>query len=330
MRLLISGYGGNSGDVACLYNYNNEVIEWESNVPSLSFMCYDSNSTTLFAVEENESDGAFHLFTSEGGHSSVKISTSWLCHVTYSAKHQLLIGSSYGNGEIYYQHVLNGALRSEANALLQNLQANDRTDLVSRAHCAVLSECEDYVYSTNLGLDCLFIYKITNAELIELATVRLKSGVGPRHICLSGSFMYVTCEYSNEVILLHLESPTIINVVAYFPALPTKYSGDSCCSDLSVTQDNRFLLVANRGANLITVFNIASNGFLEAATHFSCYGDWPRYIALLNDDTILGICNQRSNYLSLVAFDSTSGSLLNEVKRVPFEGVSFVSEYIVS
>lgn len=88
----------------------------------------------------------------------------------------------------------------------------------------------------------------------------------------------------------------------------------------------KYIYAANRGANTIAVFSVFEDGNLKNIGDCSCFGDWPRYISLVNKDKFLAIANQGNNQVILSKIDSKTGLLTDEIIEIAFNKPSFVCE----
>jgi 6-phosphogluconolactonase len=268
-----------------------------------------------------------------------KIPGGYLCHITYSRKHKMLMGACYQSGEVFTLPVGEetfGGMRSY-------IKQENGDGALTRAHCVELCGEERYVYAANIALDRVYRYGINTAGLCELSYIQLDSGVGPRHICLVGNIMYIITEYSNEIITYKINKSEAFSTqhasdasyISNLPinrisTLPEGFTGKSYCSTLCyLPTGNRtgFIYAANRGANTIALFGRGADGALTKIRDFSCMGDWPRHIAIIGKETetpLLAVANERSGYVTLCNINADTGYIGEPFAAILFGGASYI------
>jgi 6-phosphogluconolactonase len=236
------------------------------------------------------------------------------CHVSLDKSDSLVFVANYTGGIVQVlKRQADGALSISQTLRLGNKAERTR----SRAHSAIPSPDNQYVYIPDLGLDRIWIFKLD----IEAGTltpaddpfVALPQGAGPRHFSFhpDGEWAYVINELNNTVIAYQWHSPTgKLEALQTISTLPADFEGQSFCADIHIHPNGRFLYGSNRGHNSIVVFSIQEEfGELSLLQHVATEGDWPRNFALDPHGNFLYVANQRSGNITGFRIDSDLGTL---------------------
>lgn len=333
MKLLISGYGGGKTDSIGLYDIGRDCtgkrLLWSSKVEASSYLAYHRD--LLFGITEKNQGNSVYMFISHGhGYKLVDsrdLHGDILCHITYLPRHRALVGSCYGSGNVFSIGVGEEGFGQVLSDLEQGDKSEKVDESVTRAHCGVQNNEESKLYSANIALDRIYCYDIEDGRLTESGFYQLDEGEGPRHIALYPELdlIYVITEYSNRIIVIRVEEEGF-SPVQSISTLPEGFQGESFCSTLCFTGDNKFLYAANRGANTIGVFKVDEDGLLDKIADNSCFGNWPRHIALFGQDRYMAITNERSDEVVIAERDMETGEIIREINRIEFKRPSFVVE----
>lgn len=315
MKCIVSGYG--VALETSIASFGERAIPmWTDGIESPSFLAYGDDY--LFAITENsyyasiyayrrETVGSYRMTDRRGFNGRA------LCHLAYSPKQKMLFGSCYESGHVMYASFdpENGQF-GDVKTILQEAEGKN-----SRQHCVLLNQAEDRLYTANLGLDEIYVYRIENGELIEEKRFSVQEGSGPRHMRLSAdeSKLYIVTEYSNEVLVYSTEDWTLLQKVS---TLPEHYLGTCHCSTLCLSPDGRFLYAANRYADTIAVFDVDEQGLLTLKDSFDCGGRSPRHMEISPDGRQLVICCQDSDWVVFKRLSPETGMATHTVREIPF------------
>lgn len=316
MKCILSGYGAHLETSLGLFAEHRGTPMWTEGIESPSFVAYGDGY--LFAITENRYYAAIYAYRKEGLNYRMTDRRSLegreLCHVAYSAKNRLLLGSCYGSG-----HVICASFDPETGLFgdVQSILQEGAADRQSRQHCIVLNQAEDLAYTINLGLDQIIVYRIENGTLTEEKRISVKQGSGPRHAKLSADekLLYVITEYSNEILVYDTASWELRQEIS---TLPEGYFGSSHCSALCISPDGRYLYAANRYSDSIALMAIGGDGLLTMLTTFDCGGRSPRHIELSPDGRDLVICCQDSDWVVFKRLNKETGLPALTAREIPF------------
>jgi 6-phosphogluconolactonase (cycloisomerase 2 family) len=156
----------------------------------------------------------------------------------------------------------------------------------------------------DLGTDGLYPYRVEDGRLLPAGEpVRLAAGTGPRHLARhpDGRRAYLVGELDGMVTTFDIDG-TDWRVRHRLEA--STRPGEKFPSEIRCRPDGRFLYLATRGVDTVSVF--ALNG---AAPHLvgevDCGGRWPRDLALAGDH--LYVANQLGDSISTFAIDPATG-----------------------
>jgi len=316
--IVISGYGENELTLG-LY-HDNEFV-WHSEIQSPSYCAVFDQY--LFAVSELDNGCVLHFYWKTADKyvlkDQKKLTFAGVCHLTFLPMEQVLIGSSYSDGILFTIEVE----PNKFGRILQTIEYSKNEKGDSRIHCSLANREESLLYAVNIATDRVYTYELIDRQLKEKAVMVLKKGSGPRHLAfgVEESIVYCITEYSNELYTFNSENG-VLSLVQQLPiskGQKGKSFGASCCID----REKHKLYASLRGDNTISAFSIGDGGYLQEADCFSCGGDWPRHIALYQNEYLL-CANQESKDVTVLSIKE--GSIGQVQKKISFPEPSFVQE----
>ncbi|MCX7079461.1 MAG: lactonase family protein [Pseudomonas sp.] len=211
-------------------------------------------------------------------------------------------------------------------------RVNPERQMSAHVHSTVSSPDGQYVFSSDLGADKIFVYRYdpkANPELpltaATVASVQLPPGSGPRHLLFSGDgkHAWLTMEMSAQVAVFDYQAGKLVQrqMVELAANQPKE---EKAAGALHASQDGKYLYVSNRGtANQLLVFAIdPATGELKEIQRRSVEGDHPREFSLDPSGKFLLIGNQKSNQIVVLERDAKTGLLGKTVQKLPFDSPS--------
>lgn len=338
-EIIISGYGPDetNGTSIGLFTLSDrlkfEELLWNDCIDSPSFLC--TYHDMCFGIREASKDASIVCYEkTDTGYvlrDEIMLEGGGLCHITYQPKSQVLYCSFYTTGHIAAVKVKDYHFSNIVSFI--KLKPEEEKD-ITRAHCCVLEPSGTSVFVSNIALDRIYIFESLDGTLIPnpyCEFIQLPKGIGPRHLKFHPllNFLYLITEYSNEIYVFlyeKAENSPKLTVIQNISTLEENYPKESYGSSLDISKDGRFLYAANRGANTITVYEVGASGLLTKIQEVPCGGNWPRHIALTNDDSGLMVCNQYSNEVVIFRLDDKKGILLDITDRKFFYKPSYIEE----
>ncbi|MCX8958234.1 lactonase family protein [Erwinia psidii] len=185
------------------------------------------------------------------------------------------------------------------------------------AHMIASDPSGQFVFSTDLGLDRIWQYRLTQDGKLQASQpawiAASSAGAGPRHFVFhpGGKSLYLINEEASTLTryLLDASSGTL-HEDSTVSALPAGYKGTSFAAGLAIDKAGKHLWVANRLHNSIGHFVIEADGRLKHKDDVWTRGDYPRTLTLSADGKTLYALNQRSDNVTRFQVDTASGTLL--------------------
>jgi 6-phosphogluconolactonase (cycloisomerase 2 family) len=152
-----------------------------------------------------------------------------------------------------------------------------------------------HVLVADLGTDEIRSYRVDAGGLLAEASIAatLPPGSGPRHIAVRGDLLYVVCELDHQVRTLRWNArAAAADVIAEQPTTLAPHRTGSTVYDAHVAIVERargdVLLVSVRGADVISVFDIAPEGELTYRAALDV-GYWPRHFAVVGESLVVAV-----------------------------------------
>ncbi|MEU1471933.1 lactonase family protein [Streptomyces sp. NPDC005761] len=275
----------------------------------------------LYAVSETEQGAAAALDISHDVPRPLgetrQVGGNGPTHLALAGGH--VVTANYGSGSVTVLPVLaDGSLGAAACVL-----AHEGSGPVAErqegphAHQVLPDPTGEWVLSVDLGTDSVRVSALgpETGELRPHGETALRPGTGPRHLAFhpAGGHAYVLNELEPTVTVCRWDATAgVLEAVGEAPVLPAGVSGDgspaSYPSEVVVAHDGRFLWVANRGHDSISVLALDATGEQASlVTTVSCGGHWPRDLALDPTGRRLYAANERSGNVSWFAVDPETG-----------------------
>lgn len=297
--ILIGGYSGAKGQGTGITVLDGDRIVATVPADSPSWLARHPSLPVLYAVEETD-EGQVRAWRLEDGSPAEPLGTGETggaepAHLTVDPTGRFLITANYTGGSISVHRLGPDGSIGPRTDLVQH-QVHGEHPRQDAAHPHMIQATADGLLVTDLGGDAIYRYRLSPEGKLSLAGVMVAPrGSGPRHVLPVGNRYYVTAELSGQVLVYDGDQQLAGAVAASVAPGPNQPS--------ELVSDGRYLYVANRGPNTVTVFDIQRDPpryVTEVPT-----GDWPRHIAL--DDEKLYVANERSHQVTCMLIDPDSG-----------------------
>ncbi|MFE9783388.1 lactonase family protein [Streptomyces sp. NPDC005775] len=238
-------------------------------------------------------------------------------HLALAGGH--VVTANYGSGSVTVLPVLADGSLGEAGCVLAHEGSGPVMERQEgpHAHQILPDPSGNWVLSVDLGTDSVRIGALDpdTGELRPHGETVLRPGTGPRHLAFhpAGGHAYVLNELEPTVTVCRWDAGTgVLEAVGETPVLPAGATGGtrpaSYPSEVVVAHDGRFLWVANRGHDSISVLTLDATGEQASlVTTVSCGGHWPRDLALDPTGRRLYAANERSGNVSWFTVDPETG-----------------------
>ena len=274
-----------------------------------SYLTVNQKQNRLYAVSEVEKGEVVSIEMdlstfkmSEMNRSGTKGSAP--CYLTLDQKEEHLFTVNYGEGTMTTHPIgKDGSLGA-----LSDLKTYVG-DQHSHPHTVVaIPDTNKYIVS-DLGLSKLYLYEFDNedSKLVFIKEIDAVAGSGPRHIAIEPKLrkVYVVNELNSKVsVYSYDEKVEEFELIQEIGTLPRGYVGENHCADIHIAYEKSYLYASNRGHHSIAVFKIRQDGRLEAITHVSAAGKWPRSFAVLPDEKHMLVANQHTSSIVIMEIGS--------------------------
>lgn len=250
---------------------------WLTRHPHLDVL-YAVSETTEGAVAAFRLDGT--LLSTQPSHGADP------CHLAVDPTGSRLAVANYSGGSIAVYPL-------EADGTILPAERVESFGPQAHAHQVVFHG--DRAIVTDLGTDEIRVYTL---DFSSSVVTHLPTGCGPRHVVFHpDGHAFATAELSSKVLVLDPDLGHLATVEATARSIPENFP-----SGLTLSPDGRFLYVANRGPDCVTVFAVEGTTLTPVADE-PCGGLWPRDLAFIGET--LYVANERSD--TIVAFGLDTG-----------------------
>jgi 6-phosphogluconolactonase len=298
-RLLVGGYSGDKGDGSGVTVLEDGEVAAVVPAESPSWMARHPSLPVLYAVAETDA-GRVHAWRLEDGVPAQEIGSADTggaepAHLAVDSTGRFLVTANYTGGSISVHRLNADGSIGERTDLVQH-ELHGKHERQERAHPHMIEAAGDDLLVIDLGGDAIYRYHLSrDGKLEQEGLVAAPPGSGPRHVLAVGDRYYVTAELSGELLVYSADW----KLAGVLPA--STADGHNQPSELA--SNGRFLYLANRGPNTISVF--ALDGDLPRYVTEVQTGDWPRHIAV--DGDTLYVANERSGEVMEMHIDARTG-----------------------
>ncbi len=290
---------------------NPSFMLWEKD---LLYIIHELDDRVLLTCHTyNKSDNTLAL------HSSHTALGSGACHLYTEEDLPFLVISCYGSGHIHLFDKLN---KRFTNSYIPK----DATG--SHAHGAVSSHSGKWLIAVDLGQDCLRVFRMNDllqGRMHVFSKFSFPKGTGPRQAILSKDdrYIYVANELKGSVSVLNFldNYGEITGVVSECNA---SKSDNNAVGQAYLTKDNTRLLVANRGPDTLTLFEVKGE-CLELLSEVPSMGHWPRYVVSYDEESVFFVANRRSGDLVMMKWSSKERMGLEVVQSMKVNAISCIT-----
>ena len=288
-----------------------------------SFLHFDEDKKTLYAVNESGKDSKISAFKVEENRfaflNDFDLFGEDPCYVNGTSKH--LITAEYTSGTL---HVFEKNEDGSIGKLIQNISyESSALNRESRLHQIIFSPDQKFLITSDLGLDKISVYHYdenADQQVLSFAfDAVVPENSGPRHLTFdrSGRFIFSIQEFSGEILVFKF-SPNSLDLLYSYPNVNTNTAGNFSSAHIEISTDNRFLYTSNRGGttNDLKVYKILENLKLEHLQTIET-GIFPRHFSLSPNGNFVLVANEKSNFISIFSRDSSSGLLSPTLKKIP-------------
>lgn len=309
-----------------------------------SWMALDRGRRFLYAVNENEPEGAVSSFALDAASgnltqiNSVSTGGSSPCHLSVHPSGKYVLIANYGSGTVAVV-----AIRSDGGlGDVTDLQGNPGPLNPARAkdspagqtvpsdhggphiHMVQTDPAGHFVVASDAGRDQILRWsldvdsgKLSSAPSPALA---VEPGSAPRHFAFhpNGRRLYSLQEQDGFVsVYAYNQTTAALTWMQSLSVFEIGFAGSFACSEIAVSADGRFLYAATRVHDTIATFAIDERGLLTRIGEVWTGTDCPRSFVIDADRHMLFACNQIGNAITTFLINTRTGLLNRTGNYVP-------------
>jgi len=294
-----------------------------------SYLVIHPNHKWLYAVNElGENNGKFL-----GGVSAFRIDLdkkklefinsvssrgSYPCHISVDHTGKFVMTANYGNGTVAVFPIRKDGSLAEASFVDQHQGKgpNEKRQQGPHAHMIMQGFDHRFVYSNDLGIDKILVYKIdtVRGKLVSCGEVPTMPGAGPRHLVFhpDRKWAYTVNELNGTIEAFTVDKGTgLLNRFQVISTLEKGETREPGSAAIHITPNGKFLYATNRGEiNNIAMFSInQEKGELQLLGHQPVKGKTPRNFVIDPSGAFVLIANQNSDNVVAFQIDEQTGLL---------------------
>jgi 6-phosphogluconolactonase len=293
-----------------------------------SYLVVDKEDRTLYAVNETSGKdkpggtiSAFRL--SANGRQMELINTESSqgnspCYISMDETRKWVMCANYGSGTVAVLPVRDsGSLGGSTMVHQHTGKGPNAHQEAAHAHFILQNPYNSLIYSCDLGVDTIYIYKlntITGKLNLTGHNYATKPGAGPRQMTFHPSMntAYEVNELNGTIEVMKVDSVsgalTRLQVISTLgPGIKT----DASCADIHITASGKFLYASNRGeVNNLAMYQVdQQSGKLTLIGHQPVKGKTPRYFVIDPSGKFLLVANQDTGNVVTFKIDQETGKL---------------------
>ena len=330
--LFTGTYTGTGSKGIYVYRFNSTsgkttFLSSTDSVVNPSYLTVSPNAKYVYAVNETggPDGGSVSSFSFNRGNAKLSLINkeptggNGPCYVALDGTGRWLVAANYSGGSASVFPVNKDGSLSPRVQLIKDSgnSVNDKQQEKAHVHSAVFSPDQKFLFTPDLGLDKVMIYKFTPSSNKPLTAAgipfeKTMEGEGPRHFTFhpNKKYAYLISELMGTVTAYKYnngELEKIQNIETH----PKDFSGVIGSADIHVSPDGNFLYASNRGdENTITIFSIdKATGRLKLKGFQPVLGKTPRNFIIDPTGNFLLVANQESDNVVIFKRNNETGLL---------------------
>jgi len=302
-----------------------------------TFLAVDPDAKYLYAANELErfegqASGAVSAFAVDRATAKLKPINQVLalgtgtCHVAVDHLGRAAFCANYAGGSASsFVITYNGQITDPVSHFqYRGHGPNPSRQEAPHAHRVTVSPDNRFLLVNDLGLDCIHIYHLNdaNAKLTanNPAQWNATPGFGPRALRFhpNGRFAYCVHELVSKVEVLEWDRDNgTLKSLQKVSLIPEDYHGETTGADIVLTRSGHFAYAANRDYDCLVSFEVARDGRLTMLARGSCGGKVPRHLTLDPTERWVLVANEQSDRITVFARDEKTGKVAETGKDFP-------------
>ncbi len=206
-------------------------------------------------------------------------------------------------------------------------QGNYHSQASAHAHIVMVDPSGKFMVVCEKASEKVYVYRLGEDRLVLASLYQLPLGSGPRHCIFDkNGYMYMTCEFSNEIWSFKFDSELgILYFVDKQITVADDFKGRNELATIQVTPNGQYVYVNNRGEDTIVGFAIDADGKMKKSSVISV-GKTPadpkdgvRDMKMAPDGSFLLVPVRPDDVLRSYAIDYENGGALTPITETPVE-----------
>ncbi|MFI6169179.1 lactonase family protein [Nocardia sp. NPDC051052] len=311
-----SGAGGSGISVATVDPGTGRlIVESTVDVADPSFLALSPDRRYLYAVNEGSGAGTATAIDLRAPRptvlNTVAVQGNAPTHLCVTPDGRYVLTANYESGSVSVLDVAGDGRLGAVVDVVQHTGSGPDPERQSapHAHQVSIDPSGQWVLVVDLGVDSIYVYQLAGGTLNQHARVAMTPGSGPRHLTFhpDGRTAFLANELNSTVTVLDWQADR--GELRAGQSLPADLNGGgnrNYPSAPAVAKDGRFLYLANRGHDNVATFAIVG-GLLMPVGSTPCGGKFPRDLTLGPDGRRLYAADQKSNAVTVLDLDPTTG-----------------------
>jgi 6-phosphogluconolactonase len=281
---------------------------------SPAFLAWHPDGTHLYAVNERgDASVVAYAVDGKGGLRELGVQPTGgngACHLVVHPSGRYLLSANYGSGHLSVHPIRPDGSLGERTDLIQHEGSgpNAKRQEGPHAHHIRVDPGGQHVLAVDLGLDAVLTYTL-DLEAGTLApgpVAETAPGAGPRHLAFGpDGLVHVAGELDSTVTTYSLDPTTgALTRQGVAPSTVQPAPADNYPSEIGISDDGRFLYVANRGLDVIGTLAVQGSQ-VKPIADVPTGGAWPRHLAVVGGH--LYVANERSHQVTHFVIDGGTG-----------------------
>jgi len=342
VRIYVGTYTGSGSEGIYLAEYAPESQDLVlkgvvAKTENPSFLAQHPTLPVLYAVGESggseaQPEGTVSAFRMEADGALTPINQASSggvhpCHLAVAPDGKHLAVANYTSGSVALFPIKDDGSLVEASYISQHAGSSVNTDRQAgpHAHSVDFDPSGKYLFSADLGLDKLFVYRYLSAasklEIVGSPTPIEPAGSGPRHVALhpDGRNVFVVNELSNTATRLQWsEKDETLRPVQTISTVPADFTGTSHCAEILAHPGGALIVASNRGHDsLALLVRDTESGDWKLSGTIPTGGKTPRHFTFSPKGDFVLAANQETGNITHFVVEGETLRATGKMLEVP-------------
>ncbi|WP_254550263.1 lactonase family protein [Catellatospora tritici] len=271
-----------------------------------SFLAWHPTGPWLYAASEFAGEILTYAVAPDGAltHLGTRPTGGEPCHLSVDPTGRWIAVANYGGGSVALFEVAADGTPQPRDLVRHNGSGPD-AERQEAPHAHLAQWLGDVLWVTDLGTDEVLRYTVEDGRLHRADAVAFPAGMGPRWLAAHpDGGVFVAGELDATVMACTVEGGVLRPERTYPAALTRPEDERTYPSHIECSADGRFLYLANRGPDCLTVFAV-DGAKLTPLADAPAGGRWPRHFAQIDD--LIYVANQKGDSVTVLRVDPSTG-----------------------